>query len=145
MKKIIFIIMFLVMIQVVFPFTIKDSNINWEYIQQNLSREYPVYNEDIIIIPDIISLENGSLIKGYNYTRQTFIRYDTIYYKKEKPNILEREGVKINGVEYKGWFSVCGDILVEHMVNPGVRNEEEYCLCQEYTKAKGVCKESKLI
>ncbi len=119
--------------------------ISWDYIRKNESKQEPIYRYDTIEIKPIYYEENKTWSEGYKYSQRELTGYKTIYYQKENPRILERDGIKVGDKEIKGWASVCGDILVEHLVNPGDRNEEEYCRCRPDTIWKGVCKETKLI
>ncbi len=121
--------------------------ISWDYMRKNESIQEPIYRitTEQIEIPCDKNNESCTNSIYYNKTTKALRGYKTIYYQKENPGILERDGIKVGNKEVKGWASVCGNILVERLVNPGDHNEEEFCRCRPDTIWKGVCKETNLL
>ena len=117
--------------------------IGYNYIYDNFSKEVPVYQDKIIVIKPVYSSLNDTWSKGYNYITKELIDYKTEYYTKE--GILNRKGIEIDNKKLLGWYSICGNYLVQRLYNPGDLNEDEFCRCREYVKNKNLCFETNLL
>ena len=82
----------------------------------------------------------------YDYTYQVVDHYiEEKYTVEEKIGYKCRDGVIVDGKEYDGSVNIKDDMLFEWSVPIADRNFVEFGTCREYEKAKGVCKEKKLI
>lgn len=119
--------------------TLDPVIISWEYIKKNYTRQEPVYENVTIEIDSKYSVVNDTWSTAYNYTYRNLTRYKDVTYTKDDSGILHRAGVKVGSDIYLGWYSICGTELIHHKINPGDRNEREYCECRPYEIEKGVC------
>ncbi len=117
--------------------------ISYKYIYENLSRQVPIYREDLILVKEDcftnITTSSIQCNPAYNYTTKTLIGYKTVYYDGV------RIGVEIDSKETIGFVNIEGNILSKWAVPIRDRNFKEYGRCRPFEITKGVCKEIDLL
>lgn len=111
--------------------------IGFEYIYENLTRTFSVYEEKVVRIPTICHV-NSSCTSAYDET--TIIRNGSRieYYNGAKI------GVRVNKTIYMGNVNVEDTTLSIWKYNQGDRNFEEYGICRDFEIDKGLCSKVRL-
>jgi len=114
--------------------------ISYDYIYENLSREVPIYKDNLVVVKPVYFSNNDTWTEGYNYTTKEIIGYETVYYDGDKLG-LEIGDKTIN----HGNVNIKDDKLVEWYFDIGDRNFEEFGECREYEVSKGACTETDIL
>lgn len=123
----------------------KSSDVSYNYIYENLSKEVPVYEYNLIEVKSVYNLTNGTWSQGYNYTKRNLIGYKTEYYNGD------RIGLKVGDKTINNpnvYVNKEKNTLSEWSFDIGQRNFEDPELgqgCREYEKQKKMCKETSIL
>ena len=118
--------------------------IGYDYIYENLSKEVPIYQYNIIEVKEECwfnkSIGEDTCIPARNYTTKELVGYKTEYYDGDKI------GVNIDGKETTGAVNIQDDILSQWRYIPlKGRNLEEFGKCRDFEVEKGVCTMTNLL
>jgi len=108
---------------------------DYEYIYENLSKQVPIYEKQLIVVPAAWNTTSEKTEPAYSYNITVFKEHKTEYYQGK------RIGVDVKGKKIIGIVNVQDNTVSKWSVPIGDRNFEEFGRCRPYEIEKGVCTE----